>query len=225
MTFSSGLVSLAMEVLWTRVLLQATGSSIYIFVAVLAVFLIGIAGGSLVYERHKIRTPQVTTLGACLAGAAALTLVPVIVSNLDGPSELPVVVLLIVPVTALLGYAFPLTVRLFVETAGQASRGVGLLYAANTAGCVVGTVVAGFVLIPTLGTLMSIVLLCIFEAVLGAGLAIVFAVELQNYPRSPWDLPVRRSRGHVLCTCSDSNLHSESHLDLPGKSADKAFRG
>ena len=174
-TFSSGLVSLAMEILWTRVLLQATGSSIYIFVAVLAVFLIGIAGGSLVYERHKSRTPQITTLGACLAGAAALTLVPVIVSNLKGPPELPVVVLLIVPVTALLGYAFPLTVRLFVETAGQASRGVGLLYAANTAGCVVGTVVAGFVLIPTLGTLTSIVLLCIFEAVLGAGLAIVFA--------------------------------------------------
>jgi spermidine synthase len=164
-----------MEVLWTRVLLQATGSSIYIFVAVLAVFLIGIAGGSLVYERHKSRTPQVTTLGVCLAGAAALTLVPVIVSNLDGPPMLPVVVLLIVPVTALLGYAFPLTVRLFVETAGQASRGVGLLYAANTAGCVVGTVVAGFILIPTLGTLTSIVLLCIFEAALGAGLAIVFA--------------------------------------------------
>ena len=61
-TFSSGLVSLAMEILWTRVLLQSTGSSIYIFVAVLAVFLIGIAGGSLVYERHKSRTPRVTTL-------------------------------------------------------------------------------------------------------------------------------------------------------------------
>ena len=174
-TFASGLVSLALEVLWTRVLLQATGSSIYIFVAVLAVFLIGIAGGSLVYERHKSRTPRVSTLGACLAGVATLTLVPVIVSNVDGPSALPVVVLLIVPVTALLGYAFPLTVRLFVESAGQASRGVGLLYAANTAGCVVGTVMAGFVLIPTLGTLTSIVLLCIVEAVLGAGLAIVFA--------------------------------------------------
>ncbi len=174
-TFASGLVSLALEVLWTRVLLQATGSSIYIFVAVLAVFLIGIAGGSLVYERHKSRTPQVTTLGACLAGAAAFTLVPVIVSNVDGPPSLPIAVALIFPVTALLGYAFPLTVRLFVETADQASRGVGLLYAFNTAGCVVGTVIAGFVLIPTLGTLTSIVLLCLFEAVLGAALAIVFA--------------------------------------------------
>jgi spermidine synthase len=178
-TFVSGLVSLSMEVLWTRILLQATGSSIYIFVAVLAVFLMGIALGSLVYERHKSRIPRITTLGVCLGGAAALTLVPVIVSNLDGPSSLPVVVLLIFPVTGLLGYAFPLTVRLFVESADQASRGVGLLYAANTAGCVVGTVVAGFVLIPTLGTLTSIVLLCLLEGVVGAGLAIFFAHNLR----------------------------------------------
>ena len=178
-TFVSGLVSLSMEVLWTRILLQATGSSIYIFVAVLAVFLMGIALGSLVYERHKSRIPRITTLGVCLGGAAALTLVPVIVSNLDGPSSLPVVVLLIFPVTGLLGYAFPLTVRLFVDSADQASRGVGLLYAANTAGCVVGTVVAGFVLIPTLGTLTSIVLLCLLEGVVGAGLAIFFAHNLR----------------------------------------------
>ena len=106
-TFASGFVSLALEVLWTRVLLQATGSSIYVFVAVVAVFLIGIAGGSLVYERQKHRTPQMSTLGACLAGAASLALVPLIVSNIEGPAGLPVVVLLILPVTGLLGYAFP----------------------------------------------------------------------------------------------------------------------
>src|SRR5215472_14440416 len=57
-TFASGLVSLALEVLWTRVMLQGTGSSIYVFVAVVAVFLIGVAGGSLVYERQKERVAQ-----------------------------------------------------------------------------------------------------------------------------------------------------------------------
>jgi spermidine synthase len=162
-TFLSGLVSLALEVLWTRVLLQATGSSIYVFVAVVAVFLIGIAGGSLVYERQKHRTPQMSTLGACLAGAASLALVPLIVSNIEGPAGLPVVVPLILPVTGLLGYAFPLTVRLFVDSAAHASRGVGFVYAANTAGCVVGTVAAGFLLIPVLGASASIITLCIVE--------------------------------------------------------------
>jgi spermidine synthase len=173
-TFLSGLVSLALEVLWTRVLLQATGSSIYVFVSVVAVFLIGIAGGSLVYERQKHRTPQMSALGACLAGAASLALVPLIVSNIEGPAGLPVVVPLILPVTGLLGYAFPLTVRLFVESAAHASRGVGFVYAANTAGCVVGTVAAGFVLIPALGASVSIMILCIVEVAIGSCLATAF---------------------------------------------------
>ena len=188
-TFISGLVSLALEVLWTRVLLQHTGASIYVFVAVLAVFLIGIAGGSLVYERRKHRAPQLTTLGACLAGAATLALVPLIVSDIAGPPGLPAAVAVILPVTALLGYAFPLTVHLFVGAAADASRGVGFLYAANTAGCVVGTVAAGFVLIPVLGSNTAIVTLCIAQAVIGSGLAIAV---------SPTKRPLRAGLGVSL---------------------------
>jgi spermidine synthase len=174
-TFASGLVSLALEVLWTRMMLQGTGSSIYVFIAVVAVFLIGIAGGSLVYERQKHRAPQPATLGALLAVAAALAVVPMVISNTSGPRWLPLAVVLILPVTAILGYTFPLTVRLFVESADEASRGVGLAYAANTAGCVAGTVIAGFVLIPTLGTSASIAAMGLVQAVIGSALAIGYA--------------------------------------------------
>jgi spermidine synthase len=175
-TFVSGLVSLALEVLWTRMMLQGTGSSIYVFIAVVAVFLTGIAGGSLVYERQKHRTPQLATLGALMAAAAGLALVPMIVSNIFGPAWLPLAVVLILPVTAIFGYTFPLTVRLFVDRADQASRGVGLAYAANTAGCVAGTVLAGFVLIPTLGTSTAIITVSLLLATLGTGLAARYAV-------------------------------------------------
>ncbi len=188
-TFASGLVSLALEVLWTRLLQQGTGSSIYIFVAVLAIFLFGIAGGSLAFQRGKHRPPQLATLGSCLAGAAGLSLLPVIFSNIEGPAGLPWVVPLILPVTALLGYAFPLTARLFVHSAADASRGVGLVYAANTAGCVIGTVAAGLILIPALGAATSIVTLCIIEAAIGCGLAIGFA---------PSQRPLRAGLGACL---------------------------
>jgi spermidine synthase len=171
-TFTSGLVSLALEVLWTRMMLQGTGSSIYVFIAVVAVFLIGIAGGSLIYERQRDRSPRMATLGALLAAAAGLALVPLIVSNVYGPAWLPVAVVLILPVTVTFGYTFPLTVRLFAGSADQASRGVGLVYAANTAGCVAGTVLAGFVLIPTLGTSASIIMVGLVLAVFGGALAI-----------------------------------------------------
>jgi spermidine synthase len=183
-TFVSGLVSLALEVLWTRMMLQGTGSSIYVFIAVVAVFLTGIAGGSLVYERQKHRTPQLATLGALMATAAGLALVPMIVSNIFGPTWLPLAVVLILPVTAIFGYTFPLTVRLFVEKADEASRGVGLAYAANTAGCVAGTVLAGFVLIPTLGTSAAIITVGLLQAALGAALATRYA------PGREWMRPV-----------------------------------
>jgi spermidine synthase len=178
-TFASGLVSLALEVLWTRMLIQGTGSSIYDFVAVVAIFLIGIAGGSLIYERQRDRIPRMATLGALLAAAAGLALVPMIVSNRFGPGWLPLALVLIVPVTTIFGYTFPLTVRLFVGSADEASRGVGLAYAANTAGCVAGTVLAGFVLIPELGTSASIIVVGLVLAVFGSALAIGFAPRRQ----------------------------------------------
>lgn len=171
-TFTSGLVSLALEVLWTRMMQQATGSSIYVFVAVVAVFLTGVAGGSLIYEQRRGRSARMGTLGALLAAAAALALVPLFVSNLYGPAWLPLAVVLILPVTTIFGYTFPLTVRLFVGSADQASRGVGLVYAANTAGCVAGTVLAGFVLIPTLGYNRSIIVVGMVLAVVGGAVAI-----------------------------------------------------
>ena len=174
-TFTSGLVSLALEVLWTRMMLQSTGSSIYVFIAVVAVFLMGIAGGSLIYERRRDRHPQLATLGALLATAGALTVVPMILSNVSGPHWLPAAVLLILPVTTIFGYTFPLTVRLFVGRADQASRGVGLVYAANTAGCVAGTVLAGFVLIPALGTSVAIITAGAILAIAGGALAFGFA--------------------------------------------------
>ncbi len=171
-TFTSGLVSLALELLWTRMMLQGTGSSIYVFIAIVAVFLMGVAGGSLIYERLRDRGAQMATLGALLAAAAGLALAPMVVSNVLGTRWLPGAVALILPVTMIFGYTFPLTVRLFVGRADQASQGVGLVYAANTAGCVAGTVLAGFVLIPTLGTSAAIIVVGLVLAAFGGALVI-----------------------------------------------------
>jgi spermidine synthase len=178
-TALSGLTSLALEVLWTRVLILGTGSAIYIFSAILGVFLLGIAIGSLVFEQVKrySRVTSMPTLGACFVAAGMLALLPVIISNRGGPSALHHAIALILPVTLILGFAFPLTVRLFVDHAPGASRGVGLVYASNTAGCVAGTVLAGFVLVPTLGANISVATLCIVQVVVGAVLIVCFVTS------------------------------------------------
>ena len=46
LVFVSGFVALSLEVLWTRMLAEGTGSRIYIFVIILAVYLVGIAASS-----------------------------------------------------------------------------------------------------------------------------------------------------------------------------------
>jgi predicted membrane-bound spermidine synthase len=68
------------------------------------------------------------------------------------------------PVTTLMGYAFPLTARLFISAPQYAGRGVGAVYGCNTAGAVLGTVLTGFALIPWLGTNHSIVVVGFVQA-------------------------------------------------------------
>ena len=69
----SGFVSLALEVLWTRMLAEGTGSSIYIFTTILAIFLLGIAVGSFLYRRFsRPGGERLGTLGLCLAGVGVL---------------------------------------------------------------------------------------------------------------------------------------------------------
>jgi spermidine synthase len=62
---------------------------------------------------------------------------------------------MIVP-ALLLGLSFPLLLNLYVREMGDAGASVGRVYAANTVGAVLGSIVAGFVLLPTIGSLDSI---------------------------------------------------------------------
>jgi spermidine synthase len=58
--------------------------------------------------------------------------------------------ILLVP-TAMMGATLPLLVRYSVRTDREIGRRIGVLYATNTAGAVVGTIVGAFVLLPALG--------------------------------------------------------------------------
>ena len=58
--------------------------------------------------------------------------------------------ILLVP-TAMMGATLPLLVRHSVRTDREIGRRTGVLYATNTAGAVLGTIAAAFVLLPALG--------------------------------------------------------------------------
>jgi predicted membrane-bound spermidine synthase len=172
-TSISGFVSLALEVLWTRMLSEGTGSSIYIFTTILAIFLAGIAIGSAAYRRWSdARRDRAGTLGVCLAIVGALAQATVVLgSGVVGTVPFVVrTVVVLLPATFLMGYAFPLAGRLVTPSARAAGGSVGLLYAANTAGSILGSFSAAFILAGTLGTNGSVLLLGGLNLLVGAAL-------------------------------------------------------
>jgi predicted membrane-bound spermidine synthase len=174
-TSVSGFVSLALEVLWTRMLSEGTGSSIYIFTTILAIFLAGIAIGSAAYRRwSNASRDRAGTLGVCLAIVGALAQATVVLgSGMVGTVPFVVrTVVVLLPATILMGYAFPLAGRLVTPSARAAGGSIGLLYAANTAGSILGSFSAAFILAGTLGTNGSVLLLGGLNLLVGAALLV-----------------------------------------------------
>lgn len=171
----SGAAALIYEVVWTRVLALAFGTSVYAFSGMLAAFLAGLALGGLVPAAKRLawvdrlRDP---TLSFGLVQVTIAILVTVLTPLLDrlplvfiglfkvfGPrfwalqlGGLGISFLVMLPAAALMGFAFPLVTRISTEHVRALGRRLSAVYAANTVGTVVGSFVAGFVLIPLIGT-------------------------------------------------------------------------
>ncbi len=168
----AGFCALALEVLWTRVLVFVLETTAYAFACMLTCFVFGIAVGSFICSRlllPRIRNP-VLALGLVefLVGLSALGSVPLLgaLGRIDYllTERVPVSsfwreaavhfidasVVLLVP-TVLMGMVFPVAVTICARSWRTASRSVGMVYACNTVGCVAGSFAAGFLMVPLLG--------------------------------------------------------------------------
>ncbi|GAB4316079.1 MAG: fused MFS/spermidine synthase [Candidatus Sumerlaeia bacterium] len=169
----SGFTALACEVLWTRLLTFYLNNSVYAFTTMLAVFLFGIAAGSLMagamLRRGWVRR-RLTALGTVQIGIMALVFaslrlypeLPRLFYALLGGAPLASwsqalalmavqAALVMLPSTLLFGATFPLAAETFAAAGRAAGRSVGALYGWNTIGSILGALIAGFGLITTLG--------------------------------------------------------------------------
>jgi spermidine synthase len=165
----AGAVAFFQEVLWTRMLAHVVGSSIYAFGVMVASFLTGIAiGGGIGAALARTRAGAAQALGAALfiAAIAAATAYLKLESLLPdqtgllqntqpfGPVSLPVnalfAALLLLPMTLAIGMTYPLAVRVLANDANDAAAASARVYAWNTVGAILGSLAAGFVLIPAL---------------------------------------------------------------------------
>jgi spermidine synthase len=159
--FTTGLVSMGMEVVWIRQFSPYLGTVVYAFAEILAVYLLGTLAGSRRYRRWvQAHAPGESravwtffALAAVLPVLAADPLLPFMNSLLDQERVLAIMLF-----CALAGFVTPLLVDSW--SAGDPDR-AGAAYAVNITGCLLGPLVASFLLLPALGERWSLVAFCV----------------------------------------------------------------
>ena len=170
----SGFAALLYETAWTREFAFVFGTSELAVVSVLAAYMGGLAAGAAVAARlaPRVRRPvlvygllelgiAVSALAVPTAIRAATALYMLAFGGLPAPPEegqlagaifylVCAFAILLVP-TGLMGATLPLLARHAVRRDEEIGRRIGLLYAINTAGAVLGTLCAAFLLLPNLG--------------------------------------------------------------------------
>jgi len=164
--FTSGLASLGMEVVWTRQFMPILGSLVYSFAAILAVYLAATAVGSRFYriwiEEQRARAESFAQAAAAiLAGACAFLPLLTTDPRIHHHTNLRAALLLIGgigPFCAVAGFMTPMLVDRWSR--GNPNR-AGRAYAVNAVGCILGPLLAGFVLLPAVGERWALVVLAL----------------------------------------------------------------
>jgi spermidine synthase len=170
MFFLSGFSALVNEILWQRYLHLTLGVTTAATSAVLAAFMLGMAGGALIFGPIADRCACPWRLYGLLEGGVALAAVAVprgftALEPLYGRLHLEwsvglcgtmmldlglALVVLLVP-TFLMGGTLPLMGRISVASGRSLSAAFGGAYAVNTLGAVLGAASCGFLLIRSIG--------------------------------------------------------------------------
>ena len=181
--FLSGAVLLGVEIVASRVLAPAFGSSLYVWGSLIGVVLTGLAIGYWAGGALADRYPSPYLLTTTLAlGAVLVLLVPVldgwvierIVAWDPGPRLDPLLaaVALFAPVSIVLAAASPIAVQLAARSVERLGRTAGRLFSVSTAGSIAGTFATAFWLVPELGTEQVLAVGAVTLLVAAAGLAL-----------------------------------------------------
>jgi spermidine synthase len=168
----TGFAFFSMELVWYRLLAPLLGGSTFTFGLILAMALLGIGTGSALYAGWGKDRPA--TLGglALTLGAEALFLalpwalgdrlaiVALLLRSLSAfgfwglvASWSLVTLVVVFPAALVSGIQFPMLVALLGKGRANVGRQIGLAYACNTVGSIVGSLGGGFGILPLVGAL------------------------------------------------------------------------
>jgi spermidine synthase len=176
-----GAASLSLEIAWTRLFGMVMLRTEYVLAVILASFLLGIGLGSLFAPRqHKQGWFILLPVTACGFTILSLWLLPLISAWVERTTfssllsamtmEGAVLFIITVPVTLALGAWLPLL-------NSRLNGGGTWLYGANSVGAAIGAVIAGFLLIPAVGSTGTVVV---------AAMALLISGLLWSESRLAW---------------------------------------
>ncbi len=179
----SGFIALGYEVVWARILYIHSSHASYSFSLMLTVFLAGLAvggaGASWILRRRRAALRHFGVIQLALGLLAVLILhafaqLPALhladwFGGYTVAYEFLIAFVTVFPPTVLLGALFPVVGSLYTrERARVVGRRIGRVNAFNTLGAIIGSLGAGFVLVPLLGLRNTTVALAVLNLALGA---------------------------------------------------------
>lgn len=161
--FLSGVAALICQVLWIKQLSLVVGVDIYAVTTGVSAFFGGLAIGGFIFGRMADGVARPLRLYAVLEGVVAVLVVMTtlglayiasLFARLEQASPLlawvPVVLLVGLP-AIFMGGTLPALTRFAARNSSKVGAAGGELYAANTAGAIIGALLASFVIIPAVG--------------------------------------------------------------------------
>jgi len=199
--FVSGVAGLMHQVVWAKLLVQLIGATAYAQVAVLAVFMGGLALGAAWFGRRADRHGRPLRAYALIECAIAvycllLPLLLAVVSSVylalaDRALESGILTLLlrtalaalvVLPPAVLMGATLPLLARSLIGRLEDTQRLVADLYALNSLGAVIGAGLAGFLALPLIGVHAS---LAVAAALNGVAALLVWPRARREHDAAP----------------------------------------
>ena len=161
--FLCGAVVMVIELTGSRVLAPYLGTSLVVWTSLIGIILASLSIGYWWGGRLADRRPEARLLGRIIFLSAFATAFMVLIKTsvlgflqAQGgglhTAAMSATLLLFAPPSILIGMVSPFAVRLKLEDTRTSGRTAGKLYAISTIGSISGTFLAGFVLIPGLGS-------------------------------------------------------------------------
>lgn len=166
---AAGFTFLLMELVWYRMLAPLLGGTTFTFGLILAIALLGIGAGGLLYAMRENRE---ATIGAFALSCAlealflalpfawgdGLAMMAMLIRPVGGGLGFPgyvigwtiVTFIVVFPAAFIAGLQFPLLISLLGRGRESVARDIGLTYAWNTAGSIAGSIAGGFGALPLL---------------------------------------------------------------------------